>query len=376
MAIKSVEAIPFAIKEPTERELAYGKLTARRNVIVQIRDDSGTVGTAETAPIPIRWGCEETQESVTSTINNYIAPLLIGEDPTRINYLLDRITLRVGDLPYARSGVCDALYDLSARLAGVPVTHLLGGRQVDQLSASWSIAFKSADEMAKEAAEAVSRGHRWIKVKIGSKDPNQDVRNVAAVRAAIGDDVAIHVDANAGYRYIDAADVLPRIEQFRPRLIEQPVAGWDLDGMRTLRRKLRTPIMADESVRSYRDLKEVIRREAADAVLMKLTKHGGIRESQRIVDLAISSGITLYPGVHFMTSIGVATSAQFYASVPDMTPGDFHQGVALLEHDLVTPSLRAMNGKIPVPKGPGIGVTLDQELFARARNANIRAAAE
>ena len=54
MAIKSVEAIPFAIKEPTERELAYGKLTARRNVIVQIRDDSGMVGTAETAPIPIQ----------------------------------------------------------------------------------------------------------------------------------------------------------------------------------------------------------------------------------------------------------------------------------------------------------------------------------
>jgi L-alanine-DL-glutamate epimerase-like enolase superfamily enzyme len=369
MAIRSIEAIPIAIREPTERELAYGKIAIRRNVIVRIADDSGPVGTAETAPIPIRWGCEETQESVVTAVNGYIAPLLLGEDPTRINFLLDRITARVGDLPYARSAVCDALYDLSARLAGVPVTHLLGGRQVDRLAASWSISFKSAEEMAAEAAGAVNKGYRWIKVKIGSKDPEQDVRNVAAVRDAVGRDIAIHVDANAGYRYLDAADVLPRIETFRPRLIEQPVAGWDLDGMRTLRRKLRTPIMADESVRSYRDMKEVIRREAADAVLMKLAKHGGIRESQKIADLAGSAGITLYPGIHFTSSIGVATSVQFYASVPDMTPGDFHQGVALFEHDLVDAPLLAREGAVDIPSGPGIGVELNSELLTRARRA-------
>ena len=303
MAIKKIAAVPIAIREPTERELAYGKIAVRRNVLVFIEDDSGKRGMAEVTPIPFRWGCEETVESVVTAVNNYIAPLLVGEDPTRINALLDRIASRVGDIPYTRSGVCEALYDLCGNLAGVPVHRLLGGMRQAKLGASWSIAFKSETEMAAEAAWAVKQGFKWVKVKIGSKNPAQDIRNVAAVREAVGPDQWIHVDANAGYSYLDAVHVLPEIDRFRPRLIEQPVAGWDLDGMCKLRRKLRSPLMADESVRSYRDMQEVIRRGAADAVLMKLNKHGGIREAQKIADLAESANITIYPGIHFATSI-------------------------------------------------------------------------
>lgn len=367
MAIRKVEAIPFAIREPTERELAYGKISIRRNVLVIIEDDSGARGISEVTPIPYRWGCEETVESVTAAVNGYIGPLIAGEDPTRINMLLDRVASRVGDIPYARSGISEALYDLCGRLAGVPVHRLLGGAVRDKLPCSWSIAFKTEKEMAEEAAWAVKEGFRWVKVKIGSRDPARDVRNVAAVREAVGPDQWIHVDANAGYSYVEAVHVLQKIEQYRPRLIEQPVAGWDLDGMSKLRRMLRTPIMADESVRSYRDMQEVIRCGAADAVLMKLNKHGGIRESQKIADLAASANIALYPGTHFSTSIGVAAHAQFYCTVPDMTPGDFHQGAILFEHDLTRPTLKAAKGEIAVPAGAGMGVDLADDLFEKAR---------
>lgn len=367
MAISKVEAIPIAIREPTERELAYGKISVRRNVIVMIHDDSGARGVAETTPIPYRWGCEETVESIAAAVNLYIAPLVSGEDPTRIGMLLERISSRVGDLPYARSGICEALYDLSGRLAGVPVHRLLGGMVREKLAASWSIAFKGEKEMAAEAAWAVKQGFKWIKVKIGSKNPPQDIRNVAAVRDAVGADHWIHVDANAGYSYPEAVHVLQRIEQYRPRLIEQPVAGWDLNGMSKLRRMLRTPLMADESVRSYRDMQEVIKRGAADAVLMKLNKHGGMRESQKIADLAESANITIYPGVHFCTSIGVAAHAQFYCTLPNVIPGDFHQGAILYEHDLVRPTIKAVDGEVSVPRGPGTGVELETDLFDKAR---------
>jgi L-alanine-DL-glutamate epimerase-like enolase superfamily enzyme len=366
VSITSVEAVPVAIRDRTERELAYGKIFVRRNVVIRIRNEDGQEGVAETTPIPIRWGCEETQESIVSTVEWYIAPLLIGEDPTRINHLLDKISARVGTMPYARAGVCDALYDLSARLAGVPISRLLGGIQSDRLLASHSISFKSAEEMAKEAAWAVSQGAHWIKVKIGSRDPEQDCRNVAAVREAVGPHVDIHVDANAGYRYLDAIDVLPRIEASRPRLIEQPVGGWDIDGMCQLRRKLRTPLMADESVRSLSDLREIIRKGAADAILMKLVKHGGIRDSQRIADLASASGIAIYPSTHMTTSIGVATSVQFYATVPDITPGDFHAGPALLVHDLVRQPILPVEGGVAVSMAPGNGIVVDGSLLAQA----------
>lgn len=366
MAIVAVDAVPVAIREPTERELAYGKIAIRRNVIVRIRDDSGVEGVAETAPIPIRWGCEETQEGVVSTVRHYMAPLLIGQDPTRIHALLDRIAAHVGDQPYARCGVGDALYDLSARLAGVPVTRLLGGAVHDRLAASHSISFQPAEAMAAEAAGAVAAGFRWIKVKIGSPDAERDLRNVAAVREAIGPGIALHVDANAGYGFLDAADILPRLEQHRPRLIEQPLAGWDFDGLRRLRRLLKTPLMADESARSWRDVREIIRQEAADAILMKLSKHGGIREAQRIADLALGSGLALYPSTHLATSVAVAASAQLYATVPGLTPGDFHAGPALLEHDLVTRPILPDGGFVAVPSAPGFGIALDEALLGRA----------
>jgi len=366
MAIRTVKAIPVAIREPTERKLGYGKIKIRQNVICVIEDESGIKGVAETAPIPIRWGCEETQESVVSAISNYIAPLLLGQDPTRINWLLDRISRRVGDLPYARTAVGDALYDLSARLAGVRVVDLLGGAYVETLEASWSIAFKSPSEAAQEAKWVLEQGYRWVKVKIGSDDPDRDVDTMAAVRDIVGLKFPIHVDANASLAYEDALPLLRRIEPYQPQLIEQPVQGWNLAGMSKLRRKLNTPIMADESVRSYRDLQEVIRREAADAVLMKLAKHGGIRESQKIADLADSCGIALYPGTHLATSIAVATSAHFYASLPRVTPGDFHFGPVLLEHDLVRTPLLAIDGRLELPSGSGIGVEVDESLVTRA----------
>jgi len=367
MAIKSIQAIPFSIRELTERELAYGKISVRRNVLVLIDDDSGVRGMSEVTPIPFRWGCEESVESVVAAVNLYIAPLLKGEDSTRINALLDRIGSRVGDIPYARSGICEALYDLNGKLAGIPVHRMLGGMQHGKLAASWSIAFKSEQEMAQEAAWAVKQGYKWVKVKIGSKNPAQDIRNVAAVREAVGPDHWIHVDANAGYTYLDAVQVLSQIDRYRPRLIEQPVAGWDLDGMSKLRRKLQSPIMADESVRSYRDLQEVIRRGAADAVLMKLNKHGGIREAQKIAALAEAANITLYPGTHFSTSVGVAAHAQFYSTLAQPTPGDFHMGTLLYEHDVVTEPIKAQGGEVVVLATPGMGVTLDETLFNNAR---------
>jgi muconate cycloisomerase len=375
MAIRHVQAIPIAIREPTERELAYGKISVRTNVVVVIEDDSGVRGVAETTPIPFRWGCEETVEGVVAAINNYVAPLIRGEDPTRINALLDRMTSRVGDMPYARSGVSEALYDLSARLANVPVHRLIGGMVHEKLASTWSLAHRSEKELAEEADWAVKQGYKWIKIKIGSKDPEHDVRNVAVIREAIGPHHLIHVDANAGYSYLDAVHVLPRIEQFRPRLIEQPIAGWDLDGMAKLRRMLKTPLMADESVRSYRDMQEVIRKGAADGVLLKLNKNGGIRETQKIADLAESANMTVYPSLHFCTSIGVAAHLQFYCTLPRLTPGELNQGALLYEHDLVQQTIRAIEGYVSVPAGPGTGMTLDEGLLARARTDTKAAAA-
>ena len=101
--------------------------------------------------------------------------------------------------------------------------------------------------------------------------------------------------------------------------------------------------------------------------VLKLAKHGGIRETQKIADLAASYGMLMYPSIHYSTSIGVSASAHFYATIPNITPGSFHQGAALFEHDLIKATPEAEKGYFPIPEDIGIGVTIDPELLERAR---------
>jgi muconate cycloisomerase len=229
---------------------------------------------------------------------------------------------------------------------------------------------KSSEEMAVEAKSAQDQGYFLFKCKIGASDPETDLANVAAIRNAIGDSTSFHVDANASLWYSDALQRMGRIvESYNPRLLEQPLPIWDLDGMARLSDVLGVPVMADESARSTHSVLEIVKRGAASVIDVKLAKKGGVHTARKIAAIADAAGVQLYAGGQVATSVGAATAAHFYAATCNLIGGDFQAGPGgWLAKDIVKNPLVISKGHALIPEdGPGIGVELNEDKLREVR---------
>ena len=372
MKIVKIEAIAINIPYEIPVVIATGTLEVQENVLVRVTADDGTVGLGETQPIPCFQGCGETQDTILSLIREVYTPLVLGRSPFDIEKLNQDMTHAVNGGSYARTAVSDALYDLVARALDVPLYDLLGGCCRDKIPGVWSIGMKPAVEMADEARRQVDRGYFLLKCKIGAPDAETDVRNVAAVREALGPDVAFRVDGNAGMRYSEALPRLKRmVEPYSLEFVEQPLAIWDLDGMARLSEALSVPIMADESANSIHAVMDLVKQQAASIIDIKLAKMGGIYTARKIAAIAEATGIPLYAGGQPSTSVGAATAAHFYAATWNVIGGDFPLGPdGWLSADITRDPLRVEDGFACVPtEGPGIGVELDE---AKVESVSVR----
>jgi muconate cycloisomerase len=196
-----------------------------------------------------------------------------------------------------------------------------------------------------------------------------DLRNAEALRREFADKIVLRVDANACMDYDSALALLTRLEPFDIETAEQPLPIWDIDGMAALARAVRIPIMADESVSTDHSLLEIIRRRAASSFQSKVAKNGGIHYMQRLWHLAAAAGLGINPGNHPSTSVATASVAHLCAAWPTpVMAGVFAVGVSgALAEDLVLEPIVPIDGEVPIPDGPGLGITLDERAVARLR---------
>ncbi len=152
-----------------------------------------------------------------------------------------------------------------------------------------------------------------VKVKVGRPDPDDDVRLVAAVRAAVGGAVAVRVDANGAWDVDTALAMIARLEPFRLELVEQPVAS--IDDLAEVRRRTRVPVAADECVRSVDDARRLAALDAADAVVLKVQPLGGVRAALRVADVA---GVPAIVTSMRETSVGIAAGLALAAALPEL----------------------------------------------------------
>lgn len=152
---------------------------------------------------------------------------------------------------------------------------------------------------AEDAATAVARGFRCVKVKVGG-DLDRDLCRVEAIRRAVGPDVALRVDVNQGWTEAVAREALARLVHSNLELVEEPVA--DLAAMRRLRGVV--PLAADEQVRGAEDLARVVAAGAADAVVVKPMLVGGIGASLRLMRAAQAAGLAVFVTTTFELAPG------------------------------------------------------------------------
>jgi len=360
--ITRVEAIPLRVPLRQPTKISQG---AARDVIeivlVRLHSDAGVAGIGETQAWR-RQGNGETLPSLVTVIRDHFAPLIVGRSPLAIASILEALDQAIYHSLYAQAAVSDALYDLQGKLLGLPVHALLGGKCREAVAAGAILFIKpTLEETLEGAREAHARGFRSFNMKVGV-DPCADLRNVAAVRETLGDDVVIRVDANAGMDFDGALALLRKIEPYGIDAAEQLLPIWDLDGMAELARRTDIPLMTDECVASDHDLIAVIKKRAATVVQTKIAKNGGMWRSLRLWQIAKAAGMRIYPGNHPSTSIATLAAAHLAAAWPGpLLEGAFAVGIGTLASDVVTEPVQLAGNLVRVPNAPGLGVTLDED---------------
>jgi L-alanine-DL-glutamate epimerase-like enolase superfamily enzyme len=367
--ITSVETIP--VRVPIKPELAItsgrgGSHTASPFLLVKLHTDVGLVGLGEASCTP-RWSGED-QVSAAHFIDAYFAPALVGRDPTRIGELSADVFSLVAGNYFTKSAVEMALWDLAGKAAGKPVYELLGGKVRDHVATKWSVSGRPAEQAAAIARWAFDLGFRAMKVKVGLVG---DFGRLAAVREVVGPDGKLGVDANGGWG--DAASAITaigRLQLVGIAFVEQPVWAGDPAEMAAVRRAVGLPIIADESLYTLADAKQLARAGACDVFSVYIGKAGGIGPAKAIADFAREQGIAVTIGSNL--ELGVGSAAMIHLGLahagirPDEYPCDII-GPLFYEDDILSEPLSLTGGKATIGDTPGLGVELDEKKVEKYR---------
>lgn len=274
-------------------------------------------------------------------------------DPHELRDSLTRL-----DLPEPVKMMADiALWDLSAKRAGLPLAHLLAGEARALVQPTNQTLFLSARENFEALAEAyVDRGFRELKLRIGC-DFDEDVARLSRLRARFGSAVELAADANGTWSPELAADRLDRLAEFDLAYLEQPIAAGHWEGLIELARTAPIPIMLDESLAGMRDIEELIaRRNVADGRLqghLKLIKLGGITPALAAAGKLASAGIPFMIGQ--MNEGSVATAAAMHLAVATRPEHAELYGADGLRDEPVT-GLNYADGCVSGPEASGLGM--------------------
>ena len=364
----------YVVEQQLERPFTFSQWTYSRRTIclVKVTSDDGTYG----------WGEGYGPAGVVKAGVESLKPLVMGRDPLATSAIWQAMYLRT--LDYARSGALTAaisaidvaLWDLKGKLLGQPVHVLLGGKRRDTVSvyATGMYFTEGGDLAAKLAREAegyAAQGFGAMKMKVGHS-PAQDVKNVRAVRAAIGPDVALMIDANHGYNRSEARALCRAVEPLGIGWFEEPLSPEDYAGYAELRQQTYIPIAAGECEYLVHGFKRLLEGQCVDIAQPDACAAGGLTEMQRIIALVRAHNVDLTPHC-WGTGIGFAVGLHLTSTL-DVTPGRLLGAEPLLEMDrtenplrdrLTQPRFEVRNGSVEVPNAPGLGIDVDPGLLAQ-----------
>ncbi|WP_428425343.1 muconate/chloromuconate family cycloisomerase [Pararhizobium sp.] len=350
---------------PTIRphKLSVATMDGQTLMLVKIHCSDGIFGIGEGTTIGgLAYG-GESPESMKLAIDTHFAPVMIGQDATRVQALTARIGKMVKENRFAKSAVETALLDAHGKRLGLPVSELLGGRRRDRLPVAWTLA---SGDTARDIAEAEAmldlRRHRIFKLKIGARSLREDIAHVAAIKRALGDRGAVRVDVNMAWSETEAAHGMAALADAGCELVEQPVAA--ASALARLMRRFPVPLMADESLTGPESAFELAKVGGADVFAVKIEQSGGLFNAQRVAAIADAAGIGLYGGTMLEGAFGTIASAHVFATFANLQWGTELFGPLLLTEEILRQPLDYHDFELTVPNGPGLGIELDDDRVA------------
>lgn len=362
-AVRSIEALP--VRYPVTGYFRFFTRPERPAVFVKITCEDGATGWGQSVPIPT-WSYE-TLESVTGTIRQYLAPPLIGLNPTDLAEAHRRMNRAIAPsfstgMPIAKSGIDMALHDIAGKLAGKNVAELWQRKPVEKITLSWTVNVRSLQE-ADELLEAGRlQGYRHFNIKV-APDPKFDVELARRVRR-FAPECFLWADANGGYDLATALEVLPKLRDAGVNVMEQPLPPNRLSGLRELKKQGALPLLLDEGVVSVADLEEFHKLGILDGVAMKPARTAGLWDGRQQVEylekhklLFLGSGLT-------DPDVSLAASLALYGAYGLKYPAALN-GLQFLAGSWLRKPFVLEGGALRVPRGLGLGVEVDEEKLRR-----------
>ncbi len=362
MKITDVEIYPFDIKLVSPFVISIGKMDSATDVLVRVRTDAGIVGIGEACPFPPITG--ETQETNIAAARS-LRDMFVGKDPLAI----EAFVCGAGPIVHANPSIVAAfdmaLYDILGKVAGLPVYRLLGGGDRTRFETDITVSLETPENMAAEAKTYAERGYRTIKVKVG-QEVALDAARIKGIRAAVGDKVALRIDANQGWTVPQARESLERLAEYRIEFCEQPVAASDVAGLREVRNHSPIPIMADEALFGPPDAVKLIREEACDYFNIKLMKAGGIFNSVKIAHIADAANIKCMVGCMLESRLGLTAAAHVVVANANVCFADL-DGNSEHVMDPIVDGVKLERDELVLPDKPGLGCDVDPSFLKKLK---------
>lgn len=349
-------AVQLPLKVPFV--VSYHSYESMPSIIVKVETDEGITGYGEGVADEHVTG--ETWEGTYHILKNTLGPNLLGKNPLQIERIHDIMDGLIYGSPTAKAAIDIACFDILGKKVQQPIYQLIGGRYHKEFPITHVLSIADPEKMADEAAAMAEEGYLSFKMKVGTKT-SEDVQRIKAVRERVGDGPAIRVDANQGWK--NSAAALTALEQLRGCQIdwlEQPVLADDIDGMKEIKSKTVVPLMIDEGLKGMRDMREIIRKRAADKVNIKLMKCGGIYPATKLAHMAEMAGLECQIGSMVESSIGsaagfhVAFSKKVITSVELTGPLKFSKDIGDLAYDI--PYIR-------LTEKHGLGIEINEKVL-------------
>ena len=361
--IRKVDVLPVGIPFRSQFRIGVGTVGGAskpgKYVMVRAETEDGHVGWGMTLTIPA-WSYE-TIEAVVGTLRHHLAPMAIGRTPFEWNALKRQMDEAIrpavsNGAPFAKSALEIAFLDLAGKVAGVPLHRLLGGKVRESVELCYAVSIDTPSAMAEEVK-------RWpacqcFKVKVAG-DADEDLGRLEAISLA-RPDIDIWLDANQSYQPIQLERFLDGLRDFdNVRCFEQPVRSEDWMGLRRAREKSPFPVAIDEGCFSSFDVARAAEMRAADLVVLKVAKSGGVTNCAKSAVVSEAHGLGLLGSGLTDGGVSLMASVHLYSTLDLLLPPELN-GPQFLA-DLLADDIRMDGVSVTVPEAPGLGIRVPED---------------
>ena len=355
-------------------EIAKLRYAPPETVLVRIKTDAGIEGLGDGATLPHYLG-----HGIGSMLDwlGRFRQVLAGSDPLNIAAVHRRMesvaSIGVPGCRPAQAAIDMAIHDIVARAHGCPVYELLGGAFRTELELQTQMHGFSVEQLLGVCRHYLDQGFTGLKLKIAGKLRregyakalvDEEAEKIARVVASLPESVQIDVDANQGLMNAKVAiglfEHVRRIAPHPNMSIEQPLHHLDLEGHALIRRMLPYPVILDEAVTSPAAMLQIVRAEAADRIVLKPNRVGGLWPAQKIIDICEAHGIGVSLDTMPFTVLGDTMLCHLGATIRTHYPLDA-EGHTFFRETPFVGGVTLQDGRARLSGEPGFGITVDED---------------